>query len=532
MENQDQSATANDIDQVSATTVVADSAGVAEEVKVPEQLVEEPVPGNDLPEIGTRPPEEEVKEVRVTLKPRPPLNNAEMETNPLLEKLARDLNRNLPMLALPPESEARVREIIDQIPKIDLGKDGSARRWFATLTSSLKNLYDDDSLEGAASRDGAQWRQYLEHAGNKLSIGAIKLGATEGEKLTGNRAVMQIKALMGGGTPRQIPMPHTGMWVTMKAPGDMDTVDLYRRLAEEKIDLGRQTYGLAFSNVSSFFTGAVTNFAFDMVYDHSLRENDVDLGDVLLVLDLPILAWGAVATMWPNGFNYTRAVLNDSGTKTATRSGTIAINKLFWADNREFSDWQRAHMSQRFGKNMTKDNLKKYRDDFVRIKDRTVPLNDFVTLELRVPTVNQYLNAGQRWVNGIVTMVDKAFAQPPSDDARNTFINTQGKATNLRQFAGWIKAIHANGTIYDDMETIEEALDMLSEMDEVADLYMKEVRKYIEDCTLAMIAIPVEEGEVPPETEVNSRYPHLLPIDVFHTFFTLLVQRVEQINAR
>lgn len=476
-----------------------------------------------------------VEPAPIKLIPRDQADNAVMDQNPMDEKPFKDLNKKLPVVAMPPETQERIQQVIDQITSLNLEKDPKAVRWLNVLQLSLNNLYDQDALGEAAARPDADWRQFIESESGRLGMGAVKIAAKEGEKLTGERAVQQVRALMGRGTPRQVMLPHSGFWVSVRAPGDSYYIDLMRTLAEDKIQLGRETTGVAFSNLNSFFAGTIANFVFGMVYDTTLKAGMENLGDKMLVTDLPSFVLGGAAAIWPNGFNYSRALLTNAAEQTPTRTGAVSIPKMQWFDNRSFTEWQRSHLAQRYGKNVTDEDLEKYRKEFTRGQPRMVPLNESVQIELKVPTVNEYLNSGQRWINNIIAMVDKSFALPPTDDARNDFINQHGKASDMRQFGHWIKAVHVNGVIYDsteDQDVIDALLDDMAADEEASEVYFREVKKYINDVTVCLVAVPVEPGEPVDDKVMNPNYPHLLPIDVFHTFFTLLVQRVEQIRAR
>lgn len=509
--------------------------------KAPAAVVDKKDKPNTRPTGPVLGSEDEVEDTKVILKARTGGGKVTLDVSDLDEKAEglrnyTGLDKNAPIVALPPEETARVMEIAAHFTREFLESDPVGATWAQLLRAGMRSAFTDSLLQAAVEREDGDWRQYLQHENTKLGMGKISIANKNGEKLVGQRAVQHIRTLLHGGTPKQVMLPHTGMWVSMRSNGDTALVDLYRQLTTEKIELGGYTFGQAFSNYSAITAGSIMNFVLNMVYDTNIREETGDLGDLILLTDMPMLVHGAASVIWPNGFNYTRAVLNNSGEKMTAKSGTVNINKLLKIDNSSFTSWQTALKSQRFGRTIAKADLEKYQSEFARGKAREVKLNDSITLVLRVPTINEYLNSGQRWVNGIATMVDKAFALPPTDDARNEFINTQGKATNMRQFAHWIKSINIteneHTVVYDAYEEIEQMLDDISAMDEVAEIYFKAVRQFIADVTVAVIAIPVEEGEDVDKDTLNPKFPHLVPIDVMYTFFTLLVQRVEHIIKR
>lgn len=482
-----------------------------------------------------------IEDNKVILKAREANGKVTLDHEDLIEKAEglrnyEGLDKTAPVVALPPEETARVMEIAAHFTREFLEKDPVGATWAQLLRMGMRSAFQDELLEAAVTRPGGDWRQYLQHNDSKLSMGKISIANKHGEKLTGPRAIQHMRTMLHGGTPKQVMLPHTGIWVSMRSNGDTSGVDLARQLAEEKIEMGSYSFGQAFSNYSAISAGIMMGYFHDMIYDSNLKDEVTDYGDIVKITDLPMMAHGAASVIWPNGFNYTRAVLNNAGEKMTAKSGTVNINKLQKIDNSMFSPWQTGLLSQRFGHAVTAADLEKYQSEFANLKGREVPLNENITLVLKVPTINEYLNSGQRWVNGIALMVEKAFALPPTDDARNEFINTHGKATNMRQFAHWIQSINIleneRVVVYDDIETIEAMLDDISSMEEAAEKYFVAVKKFIADATVSVIAIPAEEGEAVDPSLANERFPHLIPIDVMYTFFILLVQRVERISKR
>jgi hypothetical protein len=307
-------------------------------------------------------------------------------------------------------------------------------------------------------------------------------------------------------------------------------LELNRRISEEKISLGRATYGLAYANNSVFFAGWLIDFALSHVYDTSLKaEVADDIRSRINQLDVPLLIWGITCTIWPNGFPYARAVLDQTNGQTKVIKEKVNVGRLLWVDNSSLTPWQISHMAQRHGNSMTAESLERYRNEFVRGKGRTIKLNDTISATLRVPNVDQYLTSGQKWVNNIVSMVDRAFGMSSDEGARDTYIMDQSKATNMRQFGHFIESLEVLDGVIDDVETLDLTIDALSSSNEIRKEFFKGIKSFIEDSTMAVIAIPVTEDE---EKSDLPRFPHLLPIDVMSVFFIALTTLIYKIQAR
>ncbi|WP_321936375.1 hypothetical protein [Paraburkholderia sp. J8-2] len=213
--------------------------------------------------------------------------------------------------------------------------------------------------------------------------------------------------------------------------------------------------------------------------------------------------------------------------------GTINVSKIQWNDTAAFSEAQLAHMANITTGSMSDDAVLAYQKAFTKRMERRVELRDGTSAPLQVPSLQEHVLVGQRWVNDIVTMTDKVFGMDQDPDARRAYFSNQGKATMLRQYAHWIKFAEM-GTNSTDQETRGEEslagiLDDLSADDTIRDAILKAVIQYAEDTTVSFIAVPTVDAR---EENIFPRHPHLLPIDALSTFFTLLRQKLPLILMR
>lgn len=445
-------------------------------------------------------------------------------------------------LSLPSLRTDDFKTYVDTLPNLEITETAEGAEWFmrvegASIVRPSRNMFDR-----TVDRTEALFKQFVDSEKGKLAPGNIKLGDASNTKVSGEKAVLRMRAAMGLGSVISIPLWHSGFWITIKAPNEAAELELNRRIAEEKISLGRATYGLMFANTSVFFAGWLIDFALAHVYDTSLKVEGIDnIRKHISQLDIPILVWGLACATYPNGFPYARAVMDKDHSTSETVKEKINVGKLIWVDNNSFTPWQIAHMAQRGSNTMTLESIEKYKSEFTRGKGRTIEISDKISINLRVPTIDQYLTSGQRWVNGIVNMIDKAFGlgdNSSGNDAeserirnnkRNSYIIEQGKATNMRQYGHYVESIEVMGALTDDEETLNEQLNALSADDNARKIFFDSVIQFIEDSTVAVIATPVVKEK---ENETYPRFPRLLVIDPMTVFFILLVQKVTQIQQR
>lgn len=479
----------------------------------------------DKPKITTELPDE-IPPMRTK---QPAATNTQQDSE-VFSPLDKSLIENTIRLALPSDTPDRIAAALEAMPNVSIDDTTTGNAWLNNIREAKFSVAYGNGFERTLARPEAQYRQTVTSERGPLSIAAPKFSDGGSTKLTGESAVLRVRALTGLGSIVQIPLWHSGFWITLKAPSEGAMLELNRRLADEKITLGRQTYGLAFANNSVFFAGWLMDFALSHVYETTLKPDIAEsLRSRISTLDIPLIAWGLACVVWPRGFPYARSVLDQTTEQNKIIREKINVGKCLWTDTAALTPWQIGHMAGRHGRNMTADSIDRYRNEFTIGKGRTVRLSEGLEITLRVPSMDQYLTSGQKWVNAIVTMVDRAFGLPPNDGVRDQYIMDQGKATNMRQFAHWVESLTAGSHVIDDAETLDQTFDSLSSNDDIRDAFFKGVKGYIEDATMSVIAIPATE-----DAEISDlpRFPHLLPLDAMSVFFILLVQKVLQIQDR
>lgn len=467
------------------------------------------------------------------IEPWPSAGTAE-QTFEVYAPVPKDGLPNEPILPAPSTSQERTNAYLERMPNLDYQAQPDSQEWGNVLESGAFVTQANDGFRSTVDEPGRHFVQAVTSEKGLLAAGVPKFKEdTGGVSWTGEKAVLRIKSLLGMGSIVQVPLWHSGFWLTLKAPSEGAMLELNRRIGEEKVNLGRQTHGLAFANTSVFIAGLMVDFALGNVYDCTVSPGALekkDLRDRISCLDLPILLWGLACAIWPRGFPYARAILDKNGVETKVLREMLNVAKLLWTDTTSLTKWQVGHMAQRQPGSMSEEALQRYRDDFVRGKGRKIDLGYNISITTKVPSLREYLTSGFRWVNNIVQMVDKSFSMPPDSEERNQYITDQGKASNMRQYGHWIESVEASGDVTTHVDTLELLLDALSSKDDVREAYFKGVQQFMEDATMAVIAVPATEEEE--ERKVLPRFPNLIPLDTLSVFFTLLVQKASQIQSR
>lgn len=394
----------------------------------------------------------------------------------------------------------------------------------------------------ALTREESLWRQSVPTGGEnsmELRAGRPGFGERRGNApLVGEEAIHFLQSMLGTGQLARIPLWHSGIWVDLKAPTEAQLLELDRRIANEKILLGRMTQGLAYSNMSVYHNSFLFNFALSMVFNCSVENFSVErLKELILLPDLPQLLWGLLLTIYPNGYRYHRPCISDPAKCTHVTEALLNISKLSWTDVNALTQGQRDHMKRRTAK-FTDLELKNYRSQHRFNNKGTVAVKEVdgnkTTVELRVPTLGDYERSGFAWVESIVSGTDQAFGSQFNQEERNEYIMDQARVASLRQYAHWIERITLNPVsgeqqVIEDRATLESLVGQLTGDSVVFENLLEGVRVYINDATISQIALPnykcpaCQADQNDPE---EAKHPHLIPLDVGAVFFTLLGQRV------
>lgn len=506
---------------------------------------QEPAPAAEEPAQTTTTDEVVAILVRRGVNPNAECNKGS-PSSPLSQK---DAYRFRPgeALSVLPVTNRELDRLLLHYETIDPSKSVPGRNWVQTVGAGREVIPRGDIGLDALEREDSLWRQSVgvTHAQGSMELGAgvPPIGERDGKgTLTGDTAMRYLNQVLHRGQYVRVPLWHSGIWATFRTPAEQELLELERRVANEKITLGRATNGLAYSNVSIYLNSFLFNFALALVTDATLPATDLNtLKANIKVTDLPLLLWAMLCTMYPKGYRHLRPCVNNPAQCMHIVDELLDLSKLCWTDNSALSEGQRKHMLRRNSK-FTDIELTNYLAGHRNNRYSTIKLDDndthLTVVELRVPTLADWERSGTSWVDGIVAKTDAAFGSQLNGDARNQYIMDQAATTSLRQYGHWIERIvvtdkrNKRQEVIDDRETLEETIGHLSGSSTIHDAFFEGLKNYMNDATISQIAIPryacpacgADQGEV--DTPETLMHPHLIPLDVATIFFTLLDQRV------
>jgi hypothetical protein len=222
-----------------------------------------------------------------------------------------EFDPELPVVVFPAASREATLNAVRNAPNVDIAPGNRKIDRYATVIREGLNHIpmgnDEDEMRGD---EGADFGQNV--TVNDIKLMGFKPGfkKREGVRVSGEAARSLFRSRLGLGTLFSVPLWHSGFWVTLRTPTEGALLELHRELAQEKVLLGRATYGLLFSQMTGYTTKVMCDFVAKHIHTTSLKlesEND-SLLNYISVADYQLLIWGLTCATWPTGYQFPTCV--------------------------------------------------------------------------------------------------------------------------------------------------------------------------------------------------------------------------------
>lgn len=451
------------------------------------------------------------------------------------------------IISMPAGFSDDVSEVLASIPNINIGTTREGKIWARSLGDGLEQSSYNDTFKSTLEDPEAHFSNYVEAPAGRLMGRVPRIQDVSNAVLTGEKAVIRVMTELGLGAPFQTPLWSSGMWVTFKTPSEADLIELHRIIVEDKVELGRHTYGLVFSNISAYTIERLINFAFNNSFlDITIKTDDIPAGGIkqlIVAQDIPNVLWGLTRAIYMNGFAYDRACIANPAECTHVEKMMLDVEKLQLVNNSALTDWQKIHMSGRAPNSKSLADIQRYQSELLKIQDQELKIdlkdeNKNLTFILKTPTIADYIDSGHRWITNIVNMVDDVLGTETDTNVRNNLIERHAQATTMCQYAQWVGQIKVNSNSIEDKDTIESNLKRLSQDSLIHSQFITGVTKYIERSTISVIAIPsyncpkCGKSAKEPGQKTTEEFDSVIPLDMVQVFFGLLQQRIVKISKR
>lgn len=449
--------------------------------------------------------------------------------------------------SLPSTSYEEATFNFGKVPDNKLTSNKEIARWAFRADAAYKYVHNDGMYLGALAK--GTWTNCSSH--NNSSIATAYPKPQKTLALSGQNATIAMAQHLGLGTPCNVKLPHSGIYVTLNPPGDGSILQVTQQLITNKIKLGRETYGLAFSNYSVYTKKILCDFVMAHVdnttigFNKENRNESTNLLDYIKDHDYFILLNGLAATMYPRGLMYESPCTVDATKCNHVVKDTIVMTKLQHDDDSSFTEWHKAFLLTRVINNnkapRSVAEIKHYQNTLPAIADKTIELlstdGETIYMVLTVPTISASIAQGVKWIDKCVAMVESNAGLDLGEKAKNNLFAEQAKASEMNQYCHYVKSIKFGE--YDEVtaqEDISNLLATLSQDDLVRKVFFSSVKDFITSTTISLIGVPAYEcpacGEVVTNDINRSALKEIIPLDVPSLFFDLLTLRLNKIIRR
>ena len=178
--------------------------------------------------------------------------------------------------------------------------------------------------------------------------------------------------------------------------------------------------GLIFSNQASYINRVLFDLVLDCIYETNIKDyENENLRELISINDLPILAWALAYSIFPNGYSYNRACIENPKECQHVIESTLDINKIMWTDRSALNDKQLKFMMDIPRTLKTADEIKAYQSEFADSKFNKYEDDRGFTVVFKTPTVEDHITAGTNWIYEMENVVRSTFTDESDIDNIN-----------------------------------------------------------------------------------------------------------------
>lgn len=384
---------------------------------------------------------------------------------------------------------------------------------------------------------------------NELSYGDAELntrsiGIKNKEGLSTSAAVLKLMAFVGQGEVVQVPLWHSGFWITLTPITQKELVNLSIAINDSQLSLGRRTSSLIYSNYSIVFIKLLTDFIVEHITDTTLvLPDNADIREYILLPDLYPLITGMISSMYPMGIDLVKGCVNTTIMDPETNKpkcdyvveGKVDPKKLLWVNRRALTKKMLNQMASKRPNTVTVTDVEEYQNSLLQVQDRTVSIdfdNKKLNITFKTPKLSEAIDSGNQWVESVIRYTESLFKQDDTDTMKENKVTDVLVAIKANVYKHYIKSIEFDGVTVDDPVTIEEYLDIISIKRDIVTDFFKEVNKYITDACIAIIATPNYICPVcgKDQVELPGDFKEFIPLNVLENFFDLGDLRLKRLR--
>ena len=467
----------------------------------------------------------------------------------------KDIKEDESIIVLPNSTVAKLQKLIDVVEALS---NDSFKQNFSTKDTSILGINinasaysnDRDAYHNKLNNDkDAKYINRLSYGGKDLTMRPIGMNS-KAKALSGDSAIAKISSILGVGEIIQIPLYHSGFWITLKPILDTELINLEMQIASSQIELGRTTNNLIYSNYAVVYVRIIVDFIISKIQSQTISlDEDDDIRDFILIQDLYIIATGLLYSMYPNGYSLVRPCVNslEVDENNTPKCDFILSAKLNfrWLIHTNFdalTKEHKEHMANRSPNSVTKLATIEYINtlNINKPKTYTYDINgDKIEVELISPMLSTYITDGELWVNSVIENTRSLFTDTTSIEEKNRIVNETANSVILNIYNTYISKISfSDGSYIKDKDGMNDIIGILSSDEGVFNKIINDITAYIDTNVIAIAGLP---DFTCPKCKLESQnansvvakdFVDIIPLNLLQIFFVLSARRVDKARMR
>ena len=436
------------------------------------------------------------------------------------------------------------------LPRMCSSGEGEDIRRYGQTVESMEGVVRETAWRLTPDDDPAnpnrRWGSTIKTpAGEKLS-GYLTEKSTRIR--TPSDEVAYARARVGQG--RRVTTVLTSSCFTLKSypPTQQHLFNVWDQISAMEVAVGRRMLGRMWSNSRVRSIGVIVReFLLPMfaLEDCALalpeaktpaEEKEANILSHIKIFDLNTLVMTSMGSHWPQGYHYGRPCMHCG----KIHVGLADLIKMVHPDDAALNDSARELIARTPEKRFTTDELKKVQDSQLCNQEHSFVFEQKAGLNqpaskmrfvLSVPSIYDFLEHGEIYLRGLEAM------RPKRDDVsvttRNNQLEVLARTTRMREFGHFMERLEYlddEGQVEHTVvrgERLNAIMDVLSQNDELVDVWVKECQGFIERSTTTFVGIPSFKCPAPDCLKENvdakqlERWPGMVAVDPISLFFAL-----------
>lgn len=416
-----------------------------------------------------------------------------------------------------------------------------------TAGNNHQGNYGEEIINGRAFNS-------LKLGEESLDMREVKISSISPAKLKQEDRINRFKAMIGAGTTVSIPLYHSGFRLIVSPPTQSELIQLEVEILKSEVNIGRDTIGFITSNRRGFGIGTMRDFILSKTIASTLDVDKENIFQYVSILDLDAIILGLMASTYVNKISVSRSCINsikvnDNGELICDKVVRADLDpyKLLFVNTSSLSGSMIAQIAKRKANSVTLEDLENYKSEMnsifterykrksvLKIEQKDQGTN--YELELRVPSVDEYVNDASIWLDNIIADVDRIVAAS-SEMNKNTIMDRLVASKFIGMFNSNIRSVSVTNEMGDILEEekedrfiINSFLETITSSGEHTADIIEGITDFVNKSMNSLVATPnyvcpkcnTLQSE---QTSTNKDFSELIPLNMLDFFFSLLGDR-------